>query len=170
MATYNQAFDLYHTLYRFLHIISRFEGGTIEIDRLRIWDYYLLFPGEVYDIKLKKEESEIRRLRMRFLKKNANPYESVTNRRKVFERLRVYQYCALNCLVSYGIIDYTGLSQNRVIISNAEKFHRIMEIINPLSDTENNVLSLLMFLSTTSLYGVDGIKDRTGLIESKYDA
>lgn len=42
MIIYNQAFDLYHTIFRILHLINRFENEQmIEVDRIRIWDFYL---------------------------------------------------------------------------------------------------------------------------------
>lgn len=42
---YSPAFDLYHCIYRMLQILGRFtEGDIMETDRLRIYDFYLLFP------------------------------------------------------------------------------------------------------------------------------
>ena len=43
MTMYNHAFDLYHCIYRIIHILMRLEENDIlELDRLRIWDFYLL--------------------------------------------------------------------------------------------------------------------------------
>ncbi len=35
MIIYNQAFDLYHSIYRILHLLNKFEEGQmIEVDRV----------------------------------------------------------------------------------------------------------------------------------------
>ncbi len=61
MIVYHQAFDLYHTAYRMIQLLTYFERGeSVEIDRLRIWDYYLLFPIEIQRIKFSVEEKEIK--------------------------------------------------------------------------------------------------------------
>ena len=61
MILYNNAFDLYHTIFRILHLLNKVsDDEVIEIDRIRIWDYYLLFTNEIFNIKPirnKKEQS-----------------------------------------------------------------------------------------------------------------
>ena len=57
MIVYNQAYDLYHTIFRFLQFLNRFEKDElIEIEKLRIWDFYLLFPSKINSIRLKQNE------------------------------------------------------------------------------------------------------------------
>ena len=46
MLIYNQAYDLYHTMFRILQIMEKTEE-IIEIDKLRILDFYLAFPSEL---------------------------------------------------------------------------------------------------------------------------
>ena len=56
MILYNNAFDLYHTIFRMLHLLSKIEEDkVIEIDRIRIWDYYLLFTNEIFNINPHKK-------------------------------------------------------------------------------------------------------------------
>jgi len=60
MILYNNAFDLYHTIFRMLHLLSKIEEDkVIEIDRIRIWDYYLLFTNEIFNIKPTKNKKEL---------------------------------------------------------------------------------------------------------------
>ncbi len=69
MIIYNQAFDLYHCIFRILNFLNRFNpSDIIEVDKLRIWDFYFLFPNKVYDIRLKQNESDIRKLRKQYIK------------------------------------------------------------------------------------------------------
>ncbi len=172
MIVYNQAFDLYHTIFRFLHFLNRFDSEDfIEFDRLRIWDFYLLFPSKIHSIRLKRNESDIKQLRNRFIKDSNNPYERITEDRKIFERLKPYQIAALNSIASYGIIDKSLLNQNRILIVNKEILDEFVYSIHDISDKEKNVIALMTgHFNQVSLFGVDGLKNRTKLMESKYDA
>jgi hypothetical protein len=172
MIVYNQAFDLYHTIFRLLHFLNKFENeDVIEIERIRIWDFYLLFPSKIHEIRLKQNESDIRRLRKEFFKDSNNPYEKITENRKIFEKLKPYHIAALNCIASYGIIDKSFLNQQRISIIDKNILVEFVERFDELSPKERNVISLMTtHYNQISLFGPDGLKNRTNLIESKYDA
>lgn len=172
MIVYNQAFDLYHTIYRLLHFLKKFENGvTIEIERIRIWDFYLLFPSKVHDIRLKRTESDIRKLRKDFIKYSRNPYEQISENRKVFEKIKPYQLAALNCLASYGIVEKASLTNQRVKIVDKTTLDEIVANFKEMPPKERNTVALMTsHFYKMSLFGTDGLKNRTDLMESKYDA
>ncbi len=172
MIVYNQAFDLYHTIFRFLHFLDRFENNDlVEVERLRIWDFYLLFPSKIHSIRLKQNESDIRKLRKNFIKDSKNPYEKITEERKIFGKLKPYQLAALNCIASYGIIDKASLNQHRVSIINKKVLSEFIKSFEEIAPKERNVITLMTsHFNQLSLFGIDGLKSRTNLIESKYDA
>ena len=172
MIVYNQAFDLYHTIFRIFHFLNKFENDTIiEIERIRIWDFYLLFPNKIHDIRLKQGESDIRKIRKSFIKDSSNPYERIFENRKVFEKIKPYQLSALYCIASYGIIDKSFLNQQRVVIINKGILNEFVQNFEEISPKEKNIIALMTsHFNQISLYGIDGLKNRTGLIESKYDA
>ena len=151
---YVPAFDPFHAIYRMLNILKRFDGNeTIEVDRLRIYDFYLLFPFQANKTSLK-----------------ITPYNSISNSRRIFERLRPCQMIALSHLASYGLIDPKMLLQQKVAVADADKMQQVMLQLDEMSPEESNVLSWLMLsFRNTPLNGVDGLKYRTKLIESKYD-
>ena len=63
MIVYQKAYDLYHTVYRMIKLLAHFkQDGLIEIDRLRIWDYYLLYPNKMKTIRLKREEQDVKNI------------------------------------------------------------------------------------------------------------
>lgn len=169
---YNQAFDLYHSIFRILQFLNRFDtDDIIELDRIRIWDFYLLFPNKVHEISLKRDETDIRNLRRIYIKKTNNPYDVVNENRKVFEKIKPYQNAALNCITSYGIIDKDLIRQSRIVIVNKEILNKYISELGELSPKEKNIISLLTsHFYLMSLYGIDGLKSRTNLMESKYDA
>ena len=168
---YNQAFDLYHCVYRTLQIIYRFqENERMEIDRVRVWDFYLLFPYKIYDIKLSRDMVDARKLRKSYVAHIQSPYEVVDDGRKLLERLRPYQESALKTLVSYGVIDKEELQRNYVKISDRTKLLDIISKLERLSATENNVISWLnSYFKTVPMNGRNGLKAKTELLIYRYD-
>jgi hypothetical protein len=172
MITYNPAFDLYHSIFRMAHIVNRLEDGEwFEIDKVRIWDYYLLFPSKLYDLSIKQTEKEVREARKRWIEKNRNPYEYSGNNRKLFEWIKPVQVSALSCLVSCGILSKDDYLNDKVCVSNREALRMFVEQAGDLTATERNTLSFLgLFSRSMPLSGANGLKARTDLLESKYDA
>lgn len=172
MIVYQKAFDLYHTVYRMIKLLAHFKNdGLIEIDRLRIWDYYLLYPNKMDKIRLKREEKDVKQIIRNFILKEDNPYEMVINDRKMFEKIKPYQMTAIKCLASYGIINKDYLQENRISNVNKDIFSDYSEDFKNLSVQEENAIKLLTsHFYQISLFGIDGLKSRTGLLESKYDA
>jgi hypothetical protein len=172
MIIYNQAFDLYHTVYRILQLLSNFDGDEyLELERLRIWDFYLLFPSKIIELKPKRNEKDFKKILKQFTVLENNPYEIVYDNRKVFEKIKPYQISALNCLVSYGIIDKELLLLNRVSIVSKDLLFEYAKNLEKLSAREQNIITILTsdFYQIT-MFGKGGFKERTNLLESKYDA
>ncbi len=172
MIVYHPAFDLYHSVYRMLQILIHFDRNDyVEIERLRIWDFYLLFPDKMSTIKLKRTEKDIKELIRNYIPKSDNPYELLMDNRKVFEKIKPYQLGALKCLASYGIIDKNYLNNNRVTIISKEVLSTYSSKFKSLSSKERNTIGLLTsHFYLMSLYGENGLKERTQLLESRYDA
>lgn len=172
MIIYNQAFDLYHTIYRILLLLNKIEeNSSIEVERVRIWDFFLLFPYKISDIRLTREDNDLRELKKRFFKKSKNPYDILLEERKIFEKLKPYQLSAINCIASYGIIDKLTLLENRIVILNKSI---LIDFISKFPDIPVKEKNAIAFLTSPhlhfSLYGTNGLKNRTNLMESKYDA
>lgn len=171
MITFNPAFDLYHSIFRMANIASRLEEGEFfEVERVRIWDYYLIFPDKVHKIKIKRDEKDMRELCSKLSKYN-NPYERSGNNRIQFEQIRSVQISALKCLVSYGILNKEDYEIGRVAVGDRKALDDFIATVGKLPARENNSLSyLLLFSRNMPLTGIDGLKDRTRLLDSKYDA
>ena len=168
---YTPAFDPFNAIYRFLQILHHFDmEKELEVDRLRIFDFYLLFPYKTAKITMGKDEAEIKSMRTRYIKSRENPYNFNLNDRKLYERLRPYQMIALSHLASYGLIDPQRLLQQRVKILNPDLMREVISKLDAMSVDEQNTLSWLSFsFRTMSLNGSRGLKSRTHLMESKYD-
>ena len=171
MILYNNAFDLYHTIFRMLHLLSKIEDDkVIEIDRIRIWDYYLLFTNEIFNIKPRKNKKEYNQLLKELNIKKNNPYQQIYDQRKTLEKIKPYQLSALNCLASYNIIDKEYLLKEEVKINSFDLLKRYTQSAGDLSDREKNIITIMTsFFRDISLIGNNGLKERSNLMESKYD-
>ena len=172
MIVYNPAFDLYHAIYRMAHILQRLdEGESFEVDKVRIWDFYLLFPSKLYSVSLRQLDSEVVEARKRYIDNSKNPYDYSGDNRKLFEWIKPFQLSALNCLVSCGILTKEAYLDGRVSVANRESLNDFVRKAGAISAKEQNVLSFLSIFSRhMSLTGTDGLKARTHLLESRYDA
>lgn len=172
MIVYQQAFDLYHAIYRIINILGNFKyADSIELDRLRIWDYYLLFPNKLKTISLKRDEQDIKQLINNYISKEQNPYEVILNDRKMLEKIRPFQMGALKYLASIGLIDKDYLKNNRISKISNETLNELKQITQELTPQEKNTISLLNgHFYHVPLVGKDGLKSRTNLLESRYDA
>lgn len=170
MITYNPAFDLYHSIYRMAHILRKMDSDSpMEIDRLRIWDFYLLYPVQLNHVSLKTDEKEIREAR-KLLKLKETQFDYKGDVRKLFEWIRPFQTSALGCLVSCGILSKEDFEAGYVRVVGRETLDKFVEATGSLSVHETNVLSFLSFLfGDMPLTGVYGMKHRSKLLESKYD-
>lgn len=168
---YNPAFDPFNGIFRMLHILKHFEEEEfVEVDRLRIYDFYLLFPYKAYNIRLKSTEKDFRKTRHQYISKIKNPYNESTNDRRLFEQLRPYQMIALSHIASYGLISPEHLLRQQVKVADAGKMKLVMAQLGEMRATERNVVSWLnLCFRTTPLCGVYGLKYRTQLLEYKYD-
>lgn len=171
MRTYNPAFDLYHSIFRMAHIAAKLEDSeSLEVDKVRIWDFYLLFPDKVYSIHLRNDEEKIKEYR-NLIKKHNNPYDYHGDNRKLFEWIKPVQVSALGCLVSCGILNKEKYEEGRVCVGNRDVLTAFLQKAGAITHREQNVLAFMSFLSRAmSMTGAYGLKARTELLESKYDA
>lgn len=172
MILYNNAFDLYHTIFRVLHLISKVDAtDSIEVDRVRIWDYYLLFPSQIFHIKPRKNEVEFKKNLKQLNITKANPYQKISDERMTLEKIKPYQIAALNCLASYNIISKDDLLEDKISVLSKELLTEYVKSIGNLSSREKNIITIVTSqFYDISLFGEKGLKSRSDLLESKYDA
>ncbi len=166
MLIYHPAFDIYNCVFRMLQLMTFMKQDEVELDRLRIWDFYLTFPNEARKITYPNSLSELKGI---FKKKQPNPYEDLIDPKRIIERMKSYQLSALKCTASYGLIDSKLLSKNIIKRTDKQIPKELIEKINELTSEKSNIIKLIVGFSELPLYGQLGLKSRTGLIEFKYD-
>lgn len=165
MLIYNQAYDLYHTIFRILQITEK-TNDKLEIDKLRILDFYLAFPTELLHLKafrgFKKYE--------KYIKAKANKYERVIDRKRLFFKMEHIQTSAIKALISYGIFDAEEYKDGRIKRTELNLSEDILKRLNEANEEDKNLITLITGpLASMDLFGHLGLKVRTNLIDFKYD-
>ncbi|MDR2653197.1 MAG: hypothetical protein LBC68_12960 [Prevotellaceae bacterium] len=149
-----------------LQLLTAMKQHEVELDRLRIWDFYLTFPNEARKISFPTALSELKRV---FKQKIENSYEDLIDAKKIIERMKPYQIAALHCIASYSLIDAKSLSKNVVIRTEKEIPQELLSKFEDASAEKSNIIKLVIGFAELPLYGTMGLKYRTGLIEFRYD-
>lgn len=166
MLVYSQAYDLYHTMFRILQIMEK-ASQNMEVDKVRILDFYLAFPSELLEIKsfvgFKKYE--------KFIKADSNTYERVIDRKRLFFKMEHIQLSAMRALISYDLFDAKEFKNGKLKRSNVPLAEKLFTRIQSANNENQNLITLITGpLASMNLYGHLGLKERTNLIEFKYDA
>src|SRR5690242_1284073 len=110
MLTYLSAFDSYHCAYRTLFLTTRLRQNTIEVERMRIWDFYFVFPAAADQIIFPRDLWSLKRT----ADKGSNPYEELLDPRRVFERMKPFQLAAFRYLAAFGFLESAELIKNNL--------------------------------------------------------
>jgi hypothetical protein len=166
MLIYHPVFDVYHCIFRMLQLIVKMQSGEVEVEKIRIWDYYLTFPHEIVKISFPREYLEYKK----FFKEINNPYENILGTKRTFDKMQSIQMTALKSLASYNFIDTKKLDKGLVSRLDFELSSELFTQINDLSPREKNIIELLTkVFYDIPLLGENGLKYRTGLLNFKYD-
>jgi len=165
MLIYNQAYDLYHSMFRILQITEK-NKEILEIDKLRILDFYLAFPSELLEIKsfhgFKKYE--------KYIRAETNKYERIIDRKRLFFKMEQIQLSAIKALISYGLIDPIEFKNGKVKRTETKLTEQLQARLNAANEENPNLITLITGpLASMNLNGHLGLKVRTNLIEFKYD-
>lgn len=166
MLIYSPAYDLYHTMFRILQITEGSEQ-VMEVDKLRILDFYLAFPAELMEIKNFRGFRKYRK----YLKAEINQYERVIDRKRLFFKMEQIQISAMKALVSYSLLDAGEFKNGKIKRTDTPLTKQLSTKIQEEFKSNQNLLTLITGpLASLKLYGHLGLKVKTNLIEFKYDA
>lgn len=164
MLIYHPAFDAYHCVYRMLMLTQKV--NELEYAKLRILDFYLCFPAEIANIELPKDLQKIRAVAKVAINKFRGPVSSL----RTFHDLEQIQNSATRLLAASDVFDSKKLDEG--IISRTSQvlpteFSKAMSIqLNQVGTLFDFVLTQL---SALPLQGDGGLKQRSGLMEYRYD-
>ncbi len=166
MLTYHPAFDSYHCAYRTLLIAARMPPDAIEVERMRIWDFYFVFPNEASKMSMPKDLWSLKRSSIA-----PNAYEELTDPQRIFERMKPFQIAAYGYLAAVGFVEAEGLLGNNIVRTMKPVPRDLYSLMETLDEGRQYVLRLISSpLNDLQLRGDRGLKFFTRLLDFKYDA
>lgn len=164
MLIYHPAYDAYHCIFRMLAVIKVIP--SLEVDKARLLDFYLLFPSAMSKIRLPQPLFRARQI----AKTAANIYRDPINPSATFRELHHIQEAALKCIAASGIIDIDKYAAGIVVrteLAIPESLAKQLDVF--VENQAESARFVLNELSTIPLKGINGLKDRTELMEYRYD-
>jgi hypothetical protein len=166
MLLYHPAYDIFHGMFRFLRIFRKVGEKPLETDRVKILDFYLLFPELLQSFRFPKELIRLKHS----VRRPENPYRTISDPKRVFFRLSPYQDCSLRSLVAHGFIREELLGEG--IIERTERSWPtdLLTAVDRANGASPELIDLLTGpLLRIDLYGESGLKGRSDLFEYRYD-
>ena len=164
MLLYNKVIDPYHTLFRMVAICRTMTVDILEYDRLRIYDFLLAFPSYTADVRLPKSLTKKKNMYKKY-KNSYNNYDARTS----FNNMQSIQKTVILHLEKLSILEKI-IDRNEFVIQKENIYYEFEKLINESESIDHNLLEFLNNdFNKLSLYGNNGLKDRTKLLEFKYD-
>jgi hypothetical protein len=156
MLIYHPAFDTYHCLARVIKILENIPVQKYSKDRIKIYDYFLLFPNEIKKMTMPAALSHYKKLKVE------TRYNQVQNSRDIFMRISSFQELALNALASFELIDAKSFAENSILRSSKKaQFPIVVDEIE---------FKYFQFLNDyANKLPLKELKERTKLMEHRYE-
>jgi hypothetical protein len=167
LLSYQPAFDAAHTIFRFLRLHDAMRMDVVEFDKYRILDYYLLFPFRSATVRLGQKDLRIRSIAKQLDGKAG--YATLPSGEVLFERMKNAHVSASQTMAANRIIDPEVLRHGVMKFGKFALPADYQERISEANQNDSLTLDILRALSAYNLLGRDGLKDRTGLLEYRYD-
>lgn len=168
--SYQAAFDPFHAMYRDLrifHAINPFQ--CLFVDQVRILDFYVLYPFKISGIRFTPQHRRFRALADDY--EHAQPYGSQPDDAQIFARMKPMQLAALETLAEKKIIDAAELKNGKVKRTKISLPPELAERVSIANANEPKLMEAISVLASEYPFlGQNGLKDRTGLLEHRYDA
>lgn len=167
MLIYHPAYDINHSIYRILLILNSSVHKEFQWDLLRLMDFYLLFPH------LLKQISPLP-MTVKSYKKLINTlpdaYESMLNTKRILFELEPIQNTAIQNIMAKDLIDLDKFQDGIVSRSDTalpdELARRLQADVIAGEEWFRFITNELPALEFN---GKSGLKQRSGLMEYKYD-
>jgi hypothetical protein len=156
MLIYHPAFDNYHCIVRLIKILNNIPIHKYSYDRIRIYDYYLLFPNELRKVTLPTPWGSYKNI------KPENKYNKVQNSQETFKRLYGYQSLAFKALSSYNIIDNQLLKEDVILRTD-------VPYPDMLSLDSIEIRLIEFFNSYANKISLKELKERTKLMQFRHE-
>lgn len=167
MINYHPIGDLYHCYFRLLFIMKHYGYENCEWDKLKIMDFYLLFPHLIKDIRMPRINKDAKKAFSDIEK----PFENFSSSSRLYFILGETQESAVRALIAQGIVDRDLFVDKTIVkIDSFDIVSSLNEEFKAELDRKNAWINHYFSLfSKIDLLGANGIKQRSGISEYRYD-
>ncbi|MDO8289209.1 MAG: hypothetical protein Q7T44_08330 [Parvibaculum sp.] len=149
-------------------MLGRLNKIPHEVDKIRLFDFYLSAP---YAIKLFRTNSRKMLSERNSILNKLSRYDEIDNSKFLFYEAKILQITVLSYLSAKNIISTEEYKNNRVVINLSNSNPIIDDIKDKQKSIPMDVMNLIENeLQDMPLLGNDGLKDRSNLLEYRYDA
>ena len=166
MLTYHPAFDSYHCIFRMLYLLNAMEEKPFEVDLVKIFDFYLCVPSALSQFRYSSSLSRNKRWGQQL----KNDYNNSNNFKSLFFEVNKIQDEVLVHLTSIELIDNSNYRNGEILFNREKLPNNIQALIKTNKSINADVLDFLITeLKDLPLLGRGGIKDRSSLMDHRYD-
>lgn len=167
MIGYHPALDPTHAAFRIVRLFCMERGRMWERDRLRIADFFLLFPAAIPTMRLPRGQVRWRAV----FQHRSNRYWRSGHPKAHFDRVRPFHDAGTRLLLGVGAIrvrDVAGHTMTEFVVDRLPPglLRRAQKRNSEDSEFTDFVRQVIL---VEELTGASGLKDRTGLLEFRYD-
>lgn len=167
---FEPALDPFNTMFRLLRLRETIrKADRLQRDHVRVMDFFLVFPFRISIMRMKQPHRRFRALAVKYTSKR--PYGEVPEDKLLFERMSPFQEAAFQSLTTSGFFDGEQFDHGWIRPTMAELPAAVRSRVMALNKAEADLIDFMDVLATEyEVSGPDGLKDRTGLLEHRYDA
>lgn len=166
MLTYHPIHDPSHCIFRLLCLLHDMKNTKIATDLARVLDFYVVFPHALKSLSLPRDLQETKRA----FKNIRDPYENLPTASRLMYELSSIQDQALKALMAKGLIEQPEISSGYIAIRKTMIPEEINNLIQQSTFRATDwYKALVTVISEMPLKGKGGLKDRSGLLEYRYD-
>ena len=165
MLLYNKALDPYHTLLRFIVVLTSIGNKTIEDERLRIFDFIMANPSHIEKMSLGQELLQEKNIFKKY-RSVYNHFDPIM----LFESMRPIQQAVVSSLLEMTVLtNLEGTTRYQINLANVSE--GLAEIAQ---DDQNSIpRDVVAFINghlvDFDLLGEKGLKGASKLMEFRYD-
>jgi hypothetical protein len=165
---YQPAYDPYHAAFRLMRLLNVFGVEAVSFHTVRIADFYLCFPHLLNEVRLPNNLRVYKKLSQDI---SANvPYGNMPDKTIIFGLMRPFQEAAAQTLAYNGYIDGELIKISIVKRTDISLPKKLQDAVDARNEEEHSIVSIVSLFPSIKLEGKNGLKDRTGLMEHRYDA
>jgi hypothetical protein len=166
MLVYHPTFDINHGMFRMLRLLDVNPEHRMKWDMFRILDLYYLFPNLLTNAQLPRAMTKQKRL----FGKQDSKYTRVPAPRVFIQHMIGLHESIARSLIGKGFLDTKAFEEKLLQRTGLPLPIELRDAFDGSLDDRGLVYLLAVELASIPLSGPGGLKERTGLLEHRYDA